>query len=60
MPVNTPSLNSFITHFAYEIRFSDTYWGARGDVNLDFQMKSAYLTSPSFGQKRSLKRMAGR
>ncbi len=25
IPVNTPSLNSFITYFAYEIRFSNSY-----------------------------------
>ncbi|HZX48960.1 MAG TPA: TIGR03960 family B12-binding radical SAM protein [Nitrospirota bacterium] len=25
IPVNTPSLNSFITHYAYEIRFNDMY-----------------------------------
>ncbi|MEK6538265.1 MAG: TIGR03960 family B12-binding radical SAM protein [Nitrospirota bacterium] len=36
MPVNTPSLNSFITHFAYEIRFSDTYSGGEGGCESGF------------------------
>ncbi len=53
MPVNTPSLNSFITHYAYEIRFDEVVTNvSSGEISLsDFTELWAEKVTEKDGRK---------